>query len=123
MLACNRHLPHVKAIFKKNHKFVFAGTTSSPATASNSTADEDDEMEEAISDALRRFELGMVPISDPDGDDLGNGTGPAAQPDGDNLGNGTGPAAQPDPRAPEEPHEELTGGGTGLRWRKLGLGY
>ncbi|KAJ7925739.1 hypothetical protein B0H13DRAFT_2314150 [Mycena leptocephala] len=123
MLACNRHLPHVKAIFKRIHKFVFAGTTSSPATASNSTADEDDEMEEAISDALRRFELGMDPVSDPDGGDLGNGTGPAAQPDGSdlgdatgpaaqpdggNLGNGTGPAAQPDPRAPGEPPEEPT---------------
>ncbi|KAJ7925521.1 hypothetical protein B0H13DRAFT_1862982 [Mycena leptocephala] len=93
MLACNRQLPHAKAIFKRIHKFVFAGTTSSPVAASNSTADEDDEMEEAISDALGRFELGMDPISDPDGG---------------NLGNGTGPAAQPDPRAPEQPPEEPT---------------
>jgi hypothetical protein len=52
-------------------------------------------MEEAISDALRRFELGMDPISDPDGSNLGNGTRPAAQPDGNNLGNRTRPAAQP----------------------------
>jgi hypothetical protein len=91
MLACNRHLPHVKAIFRRIHKFVFAGTTSSLATASNSNADEDDELEDTISDALRRFELGM----DPDGDDLG-------QPDGGNLGNGTRPDVDGAP-APEEP--------------------
>ncbi|KAJ7837159.1 hypothetical protein B0H13DRAFT_2677945 [Mycena leptocephala] len=91
MLACNRHLPHVKAIFRRIHKFVFAGTTSSLATASNSNADEDDELEDTISDALRRFELGM----DPDGDDLG-------QPDGGNLGNGTRPDVDGVP-APEEP--------------------
>ena len=108
MLACNRHLPHVKAIFRKIHKFVFAGTTSSLATASNSNADEDDELEDAISDALRRFELGM----DPDGDDL-------AQRNGGNLGNGTGPdvdgAPAPEERpvvggapTPEEPPEEPT---------------
>ncbi|KAJ7914596.1 hypothetical protein B0H13DRAFT_2325182 [Mycena leptocephala] len=77
-------------IFRKIHKFVFAGTMSSLATASNSDADEDDELEDAISDALRRFELGM----DPDGDDL-------AQCDGGNLGNGTGPDVDGAP-APEE---------------------
>ncbi|KAJ7813326.1 hypothetical protein B0H13DRAFT_2382582 [Mycena leptocephala] len=98
MLACNRHLLHVKAILRKIHRFVFAGTTSSLTTASNPTAEEDEETEEAISDALRRFELGLDPMSDPEDDAHGNGTGPAAQPD-PNVGVA---------HAPEEPPEEPT---------------
>ncbi|KAJ6542463.1 hypothetical protein DFH09DRAFT_1322316 [Mycena vulgaris] len=62
LLACNRHLPHVKRIFKKIHSFVFDGIdTSNEATTSD--ADSDRETEDAIADAMRQFELGTDPAS------------------------------------------------------------
>ncbi|KAJ6583532.1 hypothetical protein DFH09DRAFT_1075935 [Mycena vulgaris] len=62
LLTCNRHLPHVKRIFKKIHSFVFDGIdTSNEVTASDT--DSDRENEDAIAYAMRQFELGTDPAS------------------------------------------------------------
>ncbi|KAJ7075494.1 hypothetical protein B0H15DRAFT_956411 [Mycena belliarum] len=64
LLACNRHLPHVKKIFKKIHAFVFAGVDVPSSAANNPDSDSDGETEDAIVDAMRRFALGIDSTSD-----------------------------------------------------------
>ncbi|KAJ6554443.1 hypothetical protein B0H19DRAFT_1071842 [Mycena capillaripes] len=59
-LACNRHLPHVKEIFKTINEFVFEGVSTKKALRKTPGSG----IEPAIDDALRRFELGTDP--DPD---------------------------------------------------------
>ncbi|KAJ6529203.1 hypothetical protein B0H19DRAFT_1082969 [Mycena capillaripes] len=62
-LACNRHLPHVKEIFKTINAFVFDGVGITKASRKTRS---DSGIEPAIDDALRRFELG----NDPDPDEV-----------------------------------------------------
>ncbi|KAJ7077046.1 hypothetical protein C8R44DRAFT_755325 [Mycena epipterygia] len=69
MLMCNRDQPHVKKILNKIHAFVFAGVTLPSTDANNANGDSDGETEDAIADAMRRFELGTDPTSDPEEDD------------------------------------------------------
>lgn len=73
LLACNAQLPHVKKIFKTIHNYVFAGVTVESAPTDD--GDSDDGAEQAIADAMRRFELG----TDPDPDEasaINDATGP-----------------------------------------------
>ncbi|KAJ7184439.1 hypothetical protein C8R46DRAFT_1208635 [Mycena filopes] len=77
MLACNRHLPHVKKIFRTIHNFVFAGLTASSTTI-GAESGSDTEADDGISDALRRFQLGSDETGIDDGDN------------GDNIGAGNG---------------------------------
>ncbi|KAJ7467410.1 hypothetical protein B0H11DRAFT_1921446 [Mycena galericulata] len=62
LLTTHAHLPHVKNILKTMHDFVFAGLkiSSNDATASGV----DDGTEDAIADAMRRFELGVPDDND-----------------------------------------------------------
>jgi hypothetical protein len=66
MLVCNRNAPHVKKILKTVRNFVFSGVAPSLLPGTTSNADADDETEQAISDALLRFELGTDTTSDPE---------------------------------------------------------
>ncbi|KAJ6583923.1 hypothetical protein DFH09DRAFT_1075545 [Mycena vulgaris] len=65
LLEFSRSQPHTKKIFKKIHKFVFAGVTSNSTDAN--TNDSDDETDN-ITDLMRRFELGTDSVSDLDED-------------------------------------------------------
>ncbi|KAJ7508115.1 hypothetical protein B0H11DRAFT_2308318 [Mycena galericulata] len=81
LLTSNSHLPHVKHIFKSIQEFVFAGLKITSGSASASEVD--DGTEDAIVDAMRRFELG-TDTTTPDQSNLDNdvdGDGAAA----DNL--------------------------------------
>lgn len=78
LLICNRDQPHVKEIFNKIHAFVFAGVQLSTG-ANNANGDSDNETEDAITDAMRRFELGIDGTSDPEEDNTA-APGPAAEP-------------------------------------------
>lgn len=62
MLACNRHMPHVKKIFEEIHAFVFTGSVTSSTGDAN--ADGDSGVEDEILDAMRRFELGTDATDD-----------------------------------------------------------
>ncbi|KAJ7909768.1 hypothetical protein B0H13DRAFT_2330025 [Mycena leptocephala] len=66
MLVCNRDAPHVKKILKTVRNFVFSGVAPSLLPGTTSNADADDETEQAISDTLMRFELGIDTTSDPE---------------------------------------------------------
>ncbi|KAJ7447332.1 hypothetical protein B0H11DRAFT_2335661 [Mycena galericulata] len=79
LLTSHSHLPHVKQIFKIMQDFVFSGLKITSGRASASEVD--DGTEDAIVDAMRRFELG-INTTTPDQSDLDNdvdGDGAAAE--------------------------------------------
>ncbi|KAJ7466664.1 hypothetical protein B0H11DRAFT_2307357 [Mycena galericulata] len=90
LLTSNSHLPHVKHIFKTMQEFVFSGLKITSESASASAVDDD--IEDAIADAMRQFELG-IDTTTPDHSDLDidvDGDGAAA--------NGLNAAAQAAPQ-------------------------
>ncbi|KAJ7668052.1 hypothetical protein B0H17DRAFT_1142616 [Mycena rosella] len=60
----NTSKPHVERIFKKVHTVVFAGIDAPQAI--DIEGGSDGETEDAITDAMKRFELGTDPTSDPE---------------------------------------------------------
>ncbi|KAJ6600090.1 hypothetical protein B0H10DRAFT_2441178 [Mycena sp. CBHHK59/15] len=94
LLTTNHHLPHVKNIFKTVHNFVFAGIKLSSAAANS---DPDDDTEDAIIDAMRRFELG----TDAAADDNDAHAGAAA------VAPGPEPIFDPPAGMPDEPEVEV----------------